>query len=653
MKRSIRGLPSSSFAQSLFILSSAFIVLTSLLPGSDGSQEIAKKNEGLEKKNQLVRITEEIVVVGRAPHELPVATVTMITDTQIARRRPLDLAEAVRFAPGVIVTFGDKDTCTLKLRGMDAKRIALLLDGVPEVEPYYSTFDLKTITAAGLESVQVTKGPSSVLYGPNTLGGIVNVITRRPGPEPRLSLIGSYGERATRSLVLDGGGAWQKFALAGSAAFHDSSGFDHPDETGKNVPRENSDYERFNLTAKLYYTPNDRTEIMANAGIYRSTYGMPPALSVQRPRYWRFKHWDRTSFNAGGFTSLGDRSTLRFRTFYIGYRNVLDQWRDAAMTVRQSESTFDNEVYGAFALADLASGSGNALKFSLYFQRDLARQQDDAGLPWRKFDQSTVSAGLEDHLDLGNHLKLIGGLSLDHIAKFTGGGKTKLNPLVGVKFSPSADLDFHISASLKSKFPSMRSMYSPSNGNPDLVSERGTCFELGGTYNRRILVSGAVFATEFKNLIDSVRLDDGTRRFWNIGRAHIRGTELQVQKEWPKMSLLANYTFLDHRNDSDDRPLDALSDHSLTFDLTATPAGRLRLTVLGLYGSKSHWFDPTTGKVIDIPPYLNLDAVAAYEFRIVEIFIKATNVLNAAFSTEPGFPWRGRFLELGVRLPIF
>jgi iron complex outermembrane receptor protein len=649
MKHWIRGsFPTPSKVGALIL--GAVLILALQAPG--WGQEKTKEEEA-EKQAKKVQITEEIVVVGRAPRELPVATVTTITTTQIEERRPLDLAEAIRYAPGVMVTFGDKDTYTLKLRGIDAKRIALLLDGVPEVEPYYSTFDLKTITAAGLDSLQITKGPSSVLYGPNTLGGIVNVITRRPGPEPRLNLTGSYGEHSTRGAILDGGAQWKKFALAGSASYQDSNSFVYPDVTEENVSRANSDYERFNLTAKLYYMPSDRTEIMVNGGIYRSDYGMPAALSVQRPRYWRFKNWDRTSFNAGGFTSLGERSTLRFRAFYIGYQNTLDQWRDAAMTTRQFESTFDNEVYGAFGLADLAAGAGNALKLSLYFQRDIARSQDDVGLAWQEFDQSTMSAGLEDHLDLGDRWKLIGGLSLDYIAKYTGGSTTKLNPLLGVKFSPSADLDLHVSASLKSKFPSMRSMYSPSNGNPDLVSEQGTCIELGWSYSRGVLFSGAVFAYDFKNLIDTIRLPDGTRRYRNIGRAHINGAELQVQKNWRPVSFLVNYTYLNHRNESDDRPLDALSDHSLNFDVTAKPADRLRLTILGLYGSKSYWFDSLTSVVLKIPSYFSLDAVAAYDLWVCEVFVKATNIFNAEVYTEPGFPWRGRYFEVGVHLPIF
>jgi iron complex outermembrane receptor protein len=154
-------------------------------------------------------------------------------------------------------------------------------------------------------------------------------------------------------------------------------------------------------------------------------------------------------------------------------------------------------------------------------------------------------------------------------------------------------------------------------------------------------------------LIESIRLPDGTRRFWNIGRAHIRGAELQVQKDWRWLSVLANYTYLDHRNESDDRPLDALSGHSLNFDITVIPLDPLRLTVLGLYGSRSYWFDSSTSKVLKIPFYFSLDAVAALDIQVGEVFVKATNLFNAAFSTEPGFPWRGRFFEFGTRLRVF
>ena len=115
-------------------------------------QEIEQQQEQEEQKKPPV-ITEEILVVGELPQDRPVSTVTTLTETQIERVKPLDLSEAIRYAPGVLVTFGDKSVYTLKLRGVDSKRIALLVDGIPVYEPYYSTFDLKTVATRTVHDV--------------------------------------------------------------------------------------------------------------------------------------------------------------------------------------------------------------------------------------------------------------------------------------------------------------------------------------------------------------------------------------------------------------------------------------------------------------------------------------------------------------------
>ncbi len=108
-----------------------------------------------------------------------------MTSTDIDKLKPRDLSDVLKFVPAAYVTFGDKDTYTLKLRGVGANRIALFVDGVPVYEPYYSTFDLKTVSAGGIDTVQVTKGPSSVLYGPEHAWAAWSTSSpngHRPGP---------------------------------------------------------------------------------------------------------------------------------------------------------------------------------------------------------------------------------------------------------------------------------------------------------------------------------------------------------------------------------------------------------------------------------------------------------------------------------------
>ena len=620
------------------------------------AQEAQEDQKAKQEKEKPVKITEEIIVVGKSPKDIPLATVTTVVSLDIDKLKPRDLSDVLKFVPASYVTFGDKDTYSLKLRGLGPNRIALLVDGVPVYEPYFGTFDLKTVSAGGIDMVQVTKGPSSVLYGPNTLGGLVNVITRRPAARPTLSLTGSYGDKDTKGIGADGSYSWKRFSLSGDVLYQASDGFFYPDaETGAVTPRDNSDYERLNLNAKLFYTPSSSTEIMVSGGTYQSAYGMPPALEVQRARYWRFPRWDRSGLNAGGFTSLGGDATLRFRAFYVNYYNTLDWFNDPEMTDLSTSSTYDNSVYGGFALAEIPTGGANTVRTSLLYQKDIARTQDDTGLPWTEFDQGTFSAGIEDELGLTSRWKVVGGLSLDYIDKYVEGAanNTSLNPMIGLKFTPNADLDFHVSFARKSRFPSMRSLYSTTSGNPDLLAESGLGLEFAATWNGPVYVAGSVFFNRFENFIDSIQLPDGTRQYYNVGEAHINGLEIQVQKATRWLSATANYTYLDPWNDTDDRPLDAQPKHNLNFDASVLPVKRLRVGFYGLLGSTSWWWNTRSNPaaLLEIPAFFNLDAIVSYDFgNRFQVFARLGNIFNHYYYTEPGFPWRGRYFEAGIRI---
>jgi iron complex outermembrane receptor protein len=627
-----------------------------VLAGQEQTPEKTKKEQEKEKEKP-VRITEEIQVIGKAPREIPLATVTTIEATTIEQRKPLDLSEVLRYTPGATVTVGAKGEYTLKLRGIDSGRIALLVDGVPIVEPYFGTFDLKTVSSGGIASLQVTTGPSSVLYGPNTLGGIVNVITQRPTSDPRVYLTLAMGNQNTRGAGADTALQLGKVGVVASALYQDSDGFRFADPaTGTNLSRDLSDYKRFNLSGKVIYNPSDSSEIMVNADTYHSAYGIPPALFGQA-RYWRFKDWDRTSVSAGGYTALGDTAVLRFRGYYSNYYNVLDQYTNGSLSALSAESSYNNPIYGFFGLGEFDLAKWNALKASLYYESDRTRQQDNPGLAWYGYHQDSLSAAVEDHISIFDNWKLIAGASLDTLHKFVGGTTTRFNPLVGLKYSPTDALDIHISFATKSKFPSMRSLYSTVGGNPDLKSESGRSSELSVTYDKGFFLSGSFFLNSLRDFIISVRLPNGTREFLNINRARINGFELQAQKNLTfgafGFDALANYTFLDHRDISDNRPLDALAKHTGTFDAGFSVAGGPRLGLTGIVASKSWYWNTSTSSLLMIPSYFSLDAVLSWSVRNFEPFFRVTNIFNHYFYTEPGFPWRGRFLEVGLKAGLF
>lgn len=121
--------------------------------------------------------------------------VTYISKQEIDRMNPVNTNEVLRRSPGVHVVEeeGAGMRMNLAIRGLDAARsrsTLILEDGIPlalapygEPEMYYSPVMDK------MEGVEILKGSGSVLYGPQTIGGIVNFITTDPPPERALEVV--------------------------------------------------------------------------------------------------------------------------------------------------------------------------------------------------------------------------------------------------------------------------------------------------------------------------------------------------------------------------------------------------------------------------------------------------------------------------------
>ncbi len=608
---------------------------------------MAQEKQQEESKKQK-QITEEIVVEAERPKDVPLSTTSIILKDKIEALQPRNLSDVLSYSSGTFVSVGSKNEFHLKIRGFESQRIALLYDGIPIYEPYFNSFDLKTIPTEEIENIKVVKGASSVLYGPNAMGGIVNVITRRP-ESPSFSLSTSYDSQKAFNISSTGSLRWEKVLFSGFFSYDKSDGFDWKQD-GSHTTMDNSDHSRINFTGKVYFYPNENSEILFEGGYYTSEFGIPSATEYYRPRYWRFKDWDRWQFNLGGTFSFFKRGNLKVRSYYVRHFNVLDAYTGPDFNDLQWESTYKNDSYGAFILGTLPYASQNEWRFSLNFRDDKVRTQDDVGVAWEEFQHQTVSLGLESHVRFNPQWRLIAGASLDHLRKFTGENKTSLNPIAGLNFNPSDYIDIRVSVSQKSRFPSMRSLYSSTGGNPDLQHERGTNFELGFLYERDFLFSGAVFYNQIRDLIQSVRQIDGSRTNLNIGQAHIAGFEMEFSKAFQWFGLSVNYTYLDGVNEDEDRPLDLVPKSQLNFVMNANGPKNTKFTLFGLYVSSAEMliFDD----IVRSPGYFVLNAVLSVRISNVDVFLKAENLLDNYYVTEPGYPMKARAFALGFRIRL-
>lgn len=608
----------------------------------------ARQEKNKPKKDKVRRITEEIVVEAKSPGDIPLATTSVISAERVVSISPRDLSDVLSYTSGTLVTAGAKNEYRLMIRGLDSPRIALLVDGIPVYEPFFNSFDLKTIPAGDIEAVKIVKGASSVLYGPNTMGGIVNVITRRPDP-PSGSLNMQYDDHGTFSLTGSSAARWGRFLLSGFALWEQSDGFRYRDG-GMTLDRDNSDAERWQAAGKIYYYPASGGEILLEASYYTAEYGIPWALEYFRPRYWRFKDWNRSQISLGGTFSLGEEGTLKARSYYVRHDNVLDAFDTADMRRLDWESTYENDTAGAFVLGSFPWGAWNDIQLSLNVRLDTSRTQDNIGTAWERFSHRTLSIGVEDHIRLSPKWTLSGGLSLDHLDKENGRNKTAYNPLAGIRFQPRPSLGLHLTLAQKSRFPSMKALYSSSTGNPDLGDERVSTAELGFLWQGGVELSGALFYSSIRDLIQSIRLSDGSRTNINVGRARIVGGEVELRKNFGRAAAVINWTYLDGLNRDDDRPLDLVPKSQLNFTLYGMVGSGIRATAWGLYvsGSEVLLFD----EPVEIPDYFVLNGTLTKSFSRLEIFLKAENILDASYVTEPGFPMRSRTVSLGLRFEV-
>src|SRR5512133_782866 len=120
-----------------------------------------------------------IVVKGNAERHVQLSG--QVRKKELDKLSIYDVPHAVNLLPGVFVTSsGARNETGLSVRGFDLRQIPLYVDGVPVYVPYDGYVDQGRFTTFDIATISVAKGFSSVLYGPNTMGGAINLVSRQP-----------------------------------------------------------------------------------------------------------------------------------------------------------------------------------------------------------------------------------------------------------------------------------------------------------------------------------------------------------------------------------------------------------------------------------------------------------------------------------------
>ncbi|MCR4283078.1 MAG: TonB-dependent receptor plug domain-containing protein, partial [Bauldia sp.] len=229
----------------------------------------------------------EIVVT---PYYVPTSigrvgsAVTVITREQIARSSATTIAGLLRTVPGVTVieSGGPGATTELRIRGAETGHTVVLIDGVRVNDPATARdeFDFSLVSLGNIERIEVLRGPQSAVYGSDAMGGVVNVITRKPLSGTNFSATGEIGSYGTTVERLSGGTAAGDFRFLMSGEHVATHGFSRVGDREKD---EADGMEKWSGSFSGAFAPGDGPKVEFGVRGYKefADYdGAPPATGA-------------------------------------------------------------------------------------------------------------------------------------------------------------------------------------------------------------------------------------------------------------------------------------------------------------------------------------------------------------------------------------
>nr|WP_249321558.1 MULTISPECIES: TonB-dependent receptor [unclassified Campylobacter] len=137
-----------------------------------------------------------VVEVTAKDESVSSPNVSVVNKKSIQINNAKTVSDVAKFVPGVSLRGGAyaRNETSMSIRGFGSTQIPVYIDGIPVYVPYDGNMDLSRFTTYDLSRIDISKGASSVLYGPNALGGAINIVSLKPTRELEASL--GYGARA-------------------------------------------------------------------------------------------------------------------------------------------------------------------------------------------------------------------------------------------------------------------------------------------------------------------------------------------------------------------------------------------------------------------------------------------------------------------------
>ena len=507
---------------------------------------------------------------------------SQVSRAEMRRFNRDNVGDALNLLSGVSLSTNSRNEKTVAIRGFDARQVPLYIDGIPVYVPYDGYVDFNRFTTADLAAIQVAKGYSSVAYGANTLGGAINLVSRKPTAlmEGDTSVgFGSGSERQVSANVGTNQGLWY---LQAGVSYIDSDGFPmsadfRPTATEDGGMRNNSYRKDHKLSFKVGYTPVGGDEFALSYYKQHGEKGQPPSTNPVGARYWQWPYWNKESVYFVSQTRLGQQERLKLRLYHDSYDNEITSFTNGSYsTIKTSgqgsvsggRSIYNDRTNGGAVELESFRLAAHSLRFVASYKADEHQERDGKGMRNTWYKDALWTLGAEDSIALNAATELSLGVSRNALRPDTvysagnaytlPGDQSATDLQAGLFHKLAPESRVYATVARKSRLPTLKDRYSQRLGtyieNPALRAEEAMNYELGYQATvRGLALDAAVFYSDVKDKIQSVANVAGVRaQMQNAGRAHVKGVELGLRgRAGAWLDFGGNYTYTEMKNVSD------------------------------------------------------------------------------------------------------
>ena len=615
-----------------------------------------------------------IEVVGKAV-PAPANAEAVITASELEQFNRDTVGQAVALVPGMSLSHNSRNEDIVYLRGFDVREVPLFIDGIPTYVPYDGYVDFGRFTTFDLAEIRVAKGAASLLYGPNTLGGAINLVSRKPTRAFEGDVRAGFGSGSERKAAANIGSNQGSWYFQFGTSYVDADTFPLSKDFKATAAedggdRNNAYHTDKRASFKLGFTPNASDEFAIGYVKQEGQKGNPPYAGTAAGgiRYWQWPYWDVQSTYGLANIAIGSKHIVKARIYDDTYRNSIHAFTDGTYATQLNNTSFpswyDDGSRGASLELTSYALSGQELRFAYHYKED-RHKESNPSIPPKQFKDVTTSFAVEDAIAFGSAWRLRLGASHDardtkEAYTYTMSDTSKNNALAELTHDFGGGSEGYVSLARKSRFPTIKDRYSFRLGtalyNPALHAETASNFELGMKAKPwgGAAAQAGVFVSRIEDLMQNVVVNAPgvcasgptpnvtCNQLQNVGTARHSGIELALEQRAGDWSAGANYTYLDRSN---------LSNPSIP--LTDTPRNRL-FAHLG-WKPGGAWevqatADAESGRVVaygsgyrTLASFATLGAKGVWTPRAdISVELGVANLFDKNYELSDGYPMPGR-----------